>query len=417
MIRVQGVSKKFRIYATPVDRLKEKLFRRSYHHEYSALSDISFEVGPGETLGIVGENGAGKSTLLKILSGVLLPDNGIVEVSGKVTGLLELGTGFNPELTGLQNIFMNGTFFRMSHDEIEAKKDTIIDFAELGDFINEPIKTYSSGMLMRLGFAIAIHADPECFLVDEALSVGDAYFQQKCIRKIQEFKDLGGSIIFVSHDTNAVLTLCDHAILLSKGVMISYGLPQSIVELYISNICIQSHLGTKKIEIESCHNEKSNYNISTGEIELISLRLMNDAGESITSVRINETICVSLKFRCKRYIEKPVFGILLRNRYGQSIFGTNSHLMQEQVTPLSSDMVYEVMYQMCIPLQPDEYTITIAIDNKPNGVNSFNEYLLRLHDVGTLKVIGSEKSTLFEGIVHLNPVFSIHNSCDNLTEY
>ena len=168
MIKVEGVSKKFKLYRSPADRLKEILFRRPYHKDFVALDNISFELGPGQTLGIVGQNGAGKSTLLKILSGVMIPDKGTIQINGNVTGLLELGTGFNPEMTGLENIYMNGILIGMTKDEIDRKKQTIIDFSELGEFIQEPIKTYSSGMTVRLAFSIAIHADPTCFLVDEA---------------------------------------------------------------------------------------------------------------------------------------------------------------------------------------------------------------------------------------------------------
>ncbi len=213
MIKVEGISKQFKLYRSPADRLKEIVYRRKYHKDFVALDNISFEVKNGETLGIIGQNGAGKSTLLKILSGIVIPDSGTIQVDGKVTGLLELGTGFNAEMTGLENIYMNGTLIGMTKEEIGQKKQAIIEFSELGDFINEPIKTYSSGMTMRLAFSIAIHADPTCFLVDEALSVGDAYFQQKCMRKIQEFRAAGGSIVFVSHDVNAVMMLCNAAIM------------------------------------------------------------------------------------------------------------------------------------------------------------------------------------------------------------
>jgi len=212
-----GSRKQFKLYRSPADRLREIVYRKKYHKDFVALDNISFEVKNGETLGIIGQNGAGKSTLLKILSGIVIPDSGTINVDGKVTGLLELGTGFNAEMTGLENIYMNGTLIGMTKDELDRKKQTIIDFSELGDFINEPIKTYSSGMTMRLAFSIAIHADPTCFLVDEALSVGDAYFQQKCMRKIQEFRAGGGSIVFVSHDMNAVKTLCDAAIMLENN--------------------------------------------------------------------------------------------------------------------------------------------------------------------------------------------------------
>lgn len=242
MIKVEGISKRFKLYRSPADRLKEIIFQKKYHKDFVALDNISFEVGSGQILGIIGQNGAGKSTLLKILSGIVIPDTGSIRIDGKVTGLLEFGTGFNTEMTGLENIYLNGTLIGMTKDEIDQKKQVIIDFSELGEFISEPIKTYSSGMTMRLAFSIAIHADPTCFLVDEALAVGDAYFQHKCMRKIQEFRTNGGSIIFVSHDTNAVITLCDYALLLEHGKMISYGIPRSIVDLYISRMIGRAHV-------------------------------------------------------------------------------------------------------------------------------------------------------------------------------
>ena len=217
MISVSNISKTFKLYKSPADRLKEIVLRRSFHRVFHALKDVSFEIQEGETLGIVGQNGAGKSTVLKLLTGILIPDTGNIHISGKITGLLELGTGFNAEFSGLDNIFLNGTYLGLSRQEIKSKLDNIIGFAELNEFIHEPIKTYSSGMVMRLAFSVAIHADPKAFVVDEALSVGDAYFQQKCMQKIKEFKNNGGSIVFVSHDMNAVKVLCDQAILLDEG--------------------------------------------------------------------------------------------------------------------------------------------------------------------------------------------------------
>jgi lipopolysaccharide transport system ATP-binding protein len=213
MISVKNISKTFKLYQAPSDRLKEILLRRCYHKNFQAVNNVSFEVQEGETLGIVGENGAGKSTILKLLTGILIPDTGSVHVSGKITGLLELGTGHN------------ATYLGLSRSEIDKKLDTIIGFTELGEFIHEPIKTYSSGMVMRLAFSVAIHAEPRAFVVDEALSVGDAYFQQKCMKKIKDFKDNGGSIVFVSHDMNAVKVLCDQAILLEHGSVVEQGEP------------------------------------------------------------------------------------------------------------------------------------------------------------------------------------------------
>jgi len=408
MIKVEGISKKFKLYRSPADRLKEIFLRKPYHKDFVALDNISFEVGAGQTLGIIGQNGAGKSTLLKILSGIVIPDSGTIQVDGKVTGLLELGTGFNYEMTGLENIYMNGTLIGMTRDEIDRKKQTIIDFSELGEFIHEPIKTYSSGMTMRLAFSIAIHADPTCFLVDEALSVGDAYFQQKCMQKIQEFRTGGGSIVFVSHDTNAVMTLCDYAILLDHGKMISYGIPRSIVDLYISRICIQLHNGEKPVSIVDINESHDNHsNISTREIEFDSIRILDSSKNVITHVHSDDEIIISFTFRSLRHIEDPTFGILIRNRYGLSIFGTNTHLLHQTSNPLLKGIMYQVSYRIKVPLQPDDYLITVAIDNKGKATNSFDEYLLRLNDIATLKVVRNEKQPLYEGVTNLNPTINV----------
>jgi len=236
MIKVSNISKQFKLYNKPSDRLKEILFQRfstiKFHHIYEALKDVSFEVKEGETLGILGKNGAGKSTLLKIITGVLLPNSGSVWVDGKITGLLELGTGFDNELTGMQNIIGNGLLIGMTKAEILQQRQAIIDFSELADFIEEPIRTYSSGMVMRLAFSIAMHAHPQCFVIDEALSVGDAHFQQKCMRHIKQFRQQGGSIIFVSHDLNAVKMVCDKALVLDQGKIIAQGNPEEAVNHY-----------------------------------------------------------------------------------------------------------------------------------------------------------------------------------------
>ena len=411
MIKVEGISKQFKLYRSPADRLREIVFRKSYHKDFAALDNISFEVKNGETLGIIGQNGAGKSTLLKILSGIVIPDQGALTVDGKVTGLLELGTGFNAEMTGLENIYMNGTLLGMSREELDKKKQTIIDFSELGDFINEPLKTYSSGMTMRLAFSIAIHADPTCFLVDEALSVGDAYFQQKCMRKIQEFRAGGGSIVFVSHDMNAVMMLCDAAILLDQGKLISYGSPKSVADLYLSRICMRLHQGEKEVTILNTSKQDDEHsNISTNEIEFISLNIHDSTGKLANHVQSADEIAISFSFRSLRRIEDPTFGILIRNRYGMSVFGTNTYLLRQKNDPLLPGKCYAVSYRMKIPLQPDDYLITIAIDNMGGGTNSFGEYLLRLNDIGTLKVLPKEGLSLYEGITDLHPKIEI-TSC------
>lgn len=409
MIRVQGVSKRFRIYATPADRLKEKIFRQVYHHEHVALSDISFEVMPGETLGIIGENGAGKSTLLKILSGVLLPDSGTVEISGKVTGLLELGTGFNPELSGVENIFMNGTFLGMTHAEIEAKKDTIIKFAELGDFINEPIKTYSSGMIVRLGFSIAIHADPECFLVDEALSVGDAYFQQKCMRKIQEFKEQGGSIIFVSHDMNAVKVLCDRAYMLESGSIGAAGSPKEVVDYYNSIIIRKSNIGdNSEIKIKRVNRDGAIHSdLKSGAVDLINIRVLSEKGEEIQSLQSEETLIIEFNLQTRVILEDPHFGFMIRNRLGQEIFQVSTYCMGWKTESISANSKIKGRFIMNCPLHPGDYFITLGVADKGYGTGNYEKSLLFIHDLTRFQVIRNENASHYSGIFNMHPTFQL----------
>lgn len=409
MMRVKGISKRFKSYKSPADRLKEILFRKKYHRDIIALEDISFEVQEGETLGIVGQNGAGKSTILKILSGVLLPDTGTIEIDGKVTGLLELGTGFNPELTGIENIYMNGTFLGMSRAEIDEKKPDIMDFAELGQFIYEPIRTYSSGMLMRLAFSIAIHAEPKCFLVDEALSVGDAYFQQKCMRKIMEYKNTGGSIIFVSHDMNAVKILCDSAILLDKGHILDYGDPKSIVDYYYGMILKKSHMGDMEVEVTKANSTEGGRvsSTSTGEIKLISFNILNERDEKISYIESEQAVKFVCELESLKNFSDPHYGLAIRNILGVSLFETNTYCMGIKNPPLKKGQKVKITYKMKVPLSAGNYSISIGVANKGYDRGSFEEYLLQTHDVDILKVVSKDDSIIYSGIFNMNPQVSV----------
>jgi len=237
-IKVDNVTKIYKLYDKPIDRLKEMLdFRKkSYHSDHYALRDISFEVKKGESVGIIGTNGSGKSTILKIITGVLNPTTGNVEVKGRISALLELGAGFNMEYTGIENIYLNGTMMGYSKKDIDERLKEIVNFADIGEFINQPVKTYSSGMFVRLAFAVAINIDPEILIVDEALSVGDVFFQAKCYKKFQEFRKAGKTIIFVSHDLSSISKYCDKAILLNKGIFIEEGKPNNVIDTYKKNI-------------------------------------------------------------------------------------------------------------------------------------------------------------------------------------
>jgi len=411
MIKVDGISKQFKLYRSPADRLREILFRKQYHKDFVALDNISFEIGNGQTLGIIGQNGAGKSTLLKILSGIVIPDKGTIQIDGKVTGLLELGTGFNAEMTGLENIYMNGTLIGMTRDEIDKKKQTIIDFSELGEFIHEPIKTYSSGMVMRLAFSIAIHADPKCFLVDEALAVGDAYFQQKCMRKIQEFRAGGGSIVFVSHDMNAVKTLCDSAIMLDHGRVIDSGEPKDVVDFYQNMILKKMHQGDVPAEVQARKNERehttNNSGISTGEVELVSFKIYNEKREEISYIESEKTVKIIYEVKAWKELDDPHFGLIIRNNLGLSIFETNTYCMRIKTKKILKDQISKLEWTMQFPLSAGSYSFSVGVANKGYNDASFKEILLLIHDITIIHVLSNSASIKYSGIFNINPTVTI----------
>ena len=356
MIKAKNISKEFKLYHSPADRLKEIVSRRTLHRSFHALKEISFKVEEGETLGIVGQNGAGKSTLLKILTGVLLPDSGVVHVDGRITGLLELGTGFNSEFTGVQNIYLNGTLLGMSKEEINEKLETIVAFSELGDFIEEPLKTYSSGMVMRLAFSTAIHANPKAFVVDEALSVGDAYFQQKCMRKIKGFKNSGGSIVFVSHDMNAVKILCDRALLLDYGSAIEEGDPDKVINTYNFLLARKS----KGEEIRVCDSSEGVKSYGNLKAEIIEVKMFNRYNEESEVFVSGEKCIIEIGLKANETVDDVTVGILIRDRFGQDIFGTNTYHLNVPVR-LGAGEECRVRYVMDeFNLGPGKYTLSPA---------------------------------------------------------
>lgn len=357
MITAENITKTFKLYKSPADRLKEIILRRQLHRRLEALKNISFKVERGETLGIVGQNGAGKSTLLKILTGVFLPDSGVVQIDGKITGLLELGTGFNPEFTGVQNIHLNSTLLGMSKEAVDDRIEAIISFSELGEFIYEPLKTYSSGMVMRLAFSTAIYADPGAFVIDEALSVGDAYFQQKCMRKIKEFKANGGSIVFVSHDMNAIKVLCDRALLLDHGAVIEEGKPDQVINTYNFLLAKKS----KGEEICMADTEGAEKTYGDFKVEIVHARMLNKHGQVSDFFVAGEPCTVEIGIKGNEDAEAVTVGILIRDRFGQDIFGTNTRYMN---VPIAIKAGEECMVRYCIEelnIGPGKYSLNPAV--------------------------------------------------------
>ena len=394
MIVVNNISKTFKLYRKPWERLKELALGRCFHKEFKAVDGVSFKVRPGETLGIVGENGAGKSTILKLLTGILIPDKGAVDIAGRITGLLELGTGFNAEFSGIDNIIHNATYLGLSRREIDERLDRIIEFTELGDFIHEPIKTYSSGMVMRLAFSVGIHAQPRAFVVDEALSVGDAYFQQKCMKKIRQFKDDGGAIVFVSHDMNAVKVLCDRAILLDHGRVVESGDPETIINAY--NFLVAQRSRGKEISYRD-DQPASGYGNLKVMIDQVTICDKDDTpGEIFIS---GQPARVNIAMTAHRDIDDFTVGILIRDRFGQDIFGTNSFYLDKQIS-LRSDQAVVMTYEFKeFNIGPGKYSITAAIHTGPNHID---ECVHWMDKCAAFEVVAGADAC-FTGLVRLTP--------------
>ncbi len=395
MIRVDRLSKRFRLYRRPADRLKEILLRRPYHHLHQALNDVSFEVPAGRTLGIIGHNGAGKSTLLKLLNGVLLPDGGRIESRGRITGLLELGTGFNFELSGQRNIDNNGLLIGMTPEEIAQRRAAIIAFSELGDFIHEPLKTYSSGMVMRLAFSIAIHADPDTFLVDEALAVGDAHFQQKCYRRIRAFRDDGGSILLVSHDLNAIKMLCDQVLLLDRGEVYEIGEPEHVINLYNYLVARQ---GDDSLTLT--HDRAAPTEYGTRAAELIGVEVFGVASGARTFCSGDAVIC-RLDYRVHQRLPEITAGMLIRDRFGQDIFGTNSHHMGLDLPTAPGD--WRVEFEMDMDIGPGKYSLALALHSDENHLDACYHW----KDAATGFEVAGARGPVFAGVCRLRPVLRV----------
>jgi lipopolysaccharide transport system ATP-binding protein len=405
MITAKNVSKSFKLYNTPADRLKEIFSKRQYHRQFRALDDISFELKAGETLGIVGENGAGKSTLLKILTGITIPDSGTVKIQGRITGLLELGTGFNAELSGIQNIILNATLLGMKREEIDDKMDRIIAFAELGPYINNSLKLYSSGMVMRLAFSIAINADPQCFVIDEALSVGDAYFQQKCIKKITQFKENGGAIVFVSHDMNAVKMICDKAMLLEQGRSVQISVPEEIINRYNYQLAKKQDQ-----EIALQWDPSARESFGTFEVKIRQVRIVGENSQTQVMCA-GENAKIIFEIESKIDLPNLTVGFDIRDRFGQVVFGINTAHLGETL-PVKPDRSYEISFSFQMNIGVGQYTLSCALHT---GM-THEEHCFHWSDNICRFEIAGILGPRFIGLSRLTPEAAIHEIQPNPEE-
>jgi len=413
-ISVQGVSKIYKLYDKPIDRLKEavSLTHKSYHRDFFALSDISFEVKKGETVGIIGTNGSGKSTILKIITGVLSPTTGTAEVSGNISALLELGAGFNSEYTGLENIYMNGTMMGFSREEMQRRMDDILRFADIGDFVNQPVKTYSSGMFVRLAFALAINVDPEILIVDEALSVGDVFFQAKCYRRMEEMMKNGTTILMVSHDMGSIIKYCDKVVLLNRGHFVAQGEAGKMVDLYkkilanqtdeLAEALIEQKKEALGLPVEAAVSDKRmkdrmNLNpevqeYGDGRASFEDFGTLDARGNVTNLLLKGEMFTIRERVRFHAPIENPIFTYTLRDKKGTDITGTNTLFEGTEIKPVKDGDVYTVSFRQKMNLQGGEYLLSMSCTGYENGEHVVYH---RLYNVLSLTVISNKNTVGF----------------------
>lgn len=437
-IQVQDVSKIYKLYDKPIDRLKESLSvtHKNYHRDFFALSDISFDVKKGETVGIIGTNGSGKSTILKIITGVLTPTTGTVKVAGVISALLELGAGFNMDYTGIENVYMNGTMMGFSKKEMDARLQDILDFADIGDFVYQPVKTYSSGMFVRLAFALAINVEPEILIVDEALSVGDVFFQSKCYRRMEEIRKNGTTILMVTHDMGSVIKYCDRVVLLNKGHFVADGKPGKMVDLYkkilanqMDDLELELHemndfsggmdgeagngaageggsqtegkeagAGIRPGERKSGNErmmDKLTINpnrteYGNGKAEIYDLGMLDERGNVTNLLLKGEYFTIKERIRFHADIQAPIFTYTIKDKKGADLSGTNTMFEGADVKPVHDGDEYEVCFRQKMTLQGGEYLLSMSCTGFEQGEHTVYH---RLYDVANITVI-SNKNTV-----------------------
>lgn len=354
MLEVQNVSKSYRLYKRPMDRLLEALpFGGSRAgEEFWALRDVNLSVERGEILGVVGPNGSGKSTLLQIVSGILQPTVGQVVTKGRIAALLELGAGFNPEFTGRENVFLNGEILGLSRQEMERAFPSVEAFAEIGNFMDRPVKEYSSGMYVRLAFSTAIHVEPEILIVDEALAVGDAIFANRCVKKFDELKERKVTVLFVSHDLGLVKRLSDKAAFMLNGRVAAYGTPSEVVNRYVGHVLEREQGGQREIGGTHRHGD--------GASRVLEVALLDAKRGKAASVEPGDPLIIRVRARAEKDLEQPVVGVLIRNRLGIDVWGTNTRVEGVDIGAVKAGHEFEVEFAFDCALTRQDYTLTVA---------------------------------------------------------
>lgn len=410
VIHVDGLNKVYKLYNRNRDRLVESLglTKKPRSTQHYALRDVSPDIRRGECVGIIGTNGSGKSTILKIITGVLHQTSGTVQVNGRISALLELGAGFNMEYNGIENIYLNGTMIGFSEKEIDDKLQDILDFADIGDYVYQPVKTYSSGMFVRLAFAVAINIDPEILIVDEALSVGDVFFQAKCYRKFEEFKKKGKTILFVSHDLSAISKYCDRAILLNQGVKLGEGSPKDMIDAY-KQVLVGQYEVPKTAEgvpdltadsdvraaLEKRKKQQAGLNPETleygsKEAEIVDYYLTDKNGVQTTAILKGDEFTMHMRVKIHQDLPAPIFALSIKNIKGVEITGTNTMFEKSFLDSAAAGEVKEITFTQKMRLQGGEYLISLGVTGYEK-----DEFVVyhRLYDVLNITVV-SDKDTV-----------------------
>lgn len=411
VIEVNGVKKVYKLYDKPTLRMKEafSLTGKKYHKEFHALQDISFQVKRGEMVGIIGKNGAGKSTLLKIITGVLTPTSGSVTINGKISALLELGAGFNPEYTGVENIYLNGSMMGFSKEEMDQKLDAIIEFADIGEFIYQPVKSYSSGMFARLAFAVSINVEPDILIVDEALSVGDVFFQAKCYKKLNDLKKSGKTILFVTHDMGSVIKYCNRAILINGGMIAEEGKPAEIVDIYKKVLVGQYDADDDNNEDEgkiSISNDESDQqtlkwkdymlnnpnhqNYGDNRAEIVDFGIFDQDNQINNNISKMDNFSIKMKVKFNETIKNPIFAFSIKDTKGTEITGTNTIIENVDTGTVQAGQTVTVEFKQKMIIQGGQYLLLLGCTGfERDNLVVYN----RLYDICCITVI-SDKTTV-----------------------
>ena len=395
MINVQHLDKIYRLYHRPSDRFKA-VFRphKKYHQDFYALQDVSLQAGQGETLGVIGRNGSGKSTLLKIIAGILTPTGGTLNVQGRVAALLELGAGFNPLMTGMENIYFSGTIMGYTKREIDKRLGEIVDFAGIGDYLDQPVRTYSSGMFVRLAFAVAISVDPDILLVDEALAVGDMNFQAKCFRKLAKFREDGKTVIFVTHALDTVIRYCDRAIVLEKGRLVAESGPKEAVDAYkqIMAGCASYDAGTLTYRRPSGSDRQSGsdtLSYGNNQAQIVDCGIHDEAGRQTCLLENGKSFTIKMKVKFQADIADPIFAFTIKDLKGLELTGTNTEFKKKEKEVNGSfrkGATIEVRFEQVLNMQSGKYALSLGcVGSDENGLVVYH----RLYDAVLFEVSSS----------------------------